>query len=143
MAAPSIRGDDGKMEDQRMLRGIVGNRRGRIGVKLDDHPAGVIGEEVGERRLVHRPRDLETKVSDKPARLGGGIGNVECEVFEFHRSGSNIISSPILAGPLVFECGFVDVELDPAECGDFESGGSYSGLQTRFRNGISPSSSTA
>jgi len=74
------------VEAKRMRGGVVGNRGGGVGINLERHAAGVVGEEVGERRIVAVTRDLEAGVADISRGHGAGIGDVESEGFEFHGS---------------------------------------------------------
>lgn len=79
-----VAADDGEMEAKRGSGGVVGDGRGGVGVEFDDDEAGVVGEEVGEGRVVAAAGDGEAEVIDIPAGVGAGVGDVEGEVFESH-----------------------------------------------------------
>ena len=71
---------------ERMRGGVVGHGGGGVGINLDGYSAAVVGEEMGERRILAMAGDLEAGMADMLRGHGAGIGDVKGEVFEFHGS---------------------------------------------------------
>lgn len=83
-----VGGDEGEVEDERVLRWKISHRGGGIRVEFDDVATGGIGEKgrVGCRGLL--AGDGEADVGDIPSGVGAGVGDVEGKVFEFHGKGN-------------------------------------------------------
>ena len=73
------------MKTQRMRGSVIGNRGAGVVINFNRHTAGVIGEKVRERRVFAAARDVKARVADVPSGHRAGIGNVQGEVFEFHK----------------------------------------------------------
>jgi hypothetical protein len=69
-----------------MRRGVIGNGSGGVVINFHGYATRLIGEKVRERRVFAAPRDLKARVADVPSGHRPGIGNVQSEVFEFHKN---------------------------------------------------------
>lgn len=96
-----IGGDDGKVENERVLLRVVGHRSAGIGVEFDYRAAGIVGEKMRERSVVAFPRNREAEVGDEPGSVRAGVGNVEGEVFEFQSDGECAMTRTVQAAEAV------------------------------------------
>ncbi len=77
--------EDGEVEGERRLGGVVGDRGRGVVVDLEADSAGVVAKEMGEAAGVVPAKNPKPEVRDIPGGDRTRIGDVEGEVLEVHR----------------------------------------------------------